>query len=377
MTELRRIEANEIKLGDALRWPLYDARGGLLLSRGQVISSRRHLEALLTCGLFRGPDHEPAANETTAPDNALDDDTCPFDIISGIPDRLSNALASISKGERAGQGQVIRMAREIQQVCEINPDAALGAVHLFRDGSYPLVHLLHTAILCEIISLRLDYRKERRIPLLCATLTSNISILGLQETLHKQAKPLTEEQRARILHHPEESVEILKKSGVTGELWLKSVLQHHERIDGSGYAAKLEGDQIHMDARIIALADIYSAMITPRSYRNGMPAKEALRELFLTRGKSVDNSLSEIFIKELGVFPPGAYVELNSGERGIVIKRGRDYNQPSVAALIDAKGMHFTRPLIRIGSSDENSIKQAILDPIGFPVNLRRVWNYS
>lgn len=371
--KLTRIEPYEITLGDALPWPLYNSQGWLLFERGQVISSRRHLDALLTSGLFRGPD-EPPENAT---DNlpCIDPGQCLFEIISQMPPRLGQALNGLAQGRHESQGRIIRLARELQQICEADPNAALGAVHLFHDGSYPIVHLIHTAILCELISKRLGYRQERRIPLLCATVTSNISIIGLQERLHRQAEPLTEEQHALIQHHPEDSVRILQQAGVTGELWLKTVLQHHERIDGSGYGNRLKGGEIIMDARIMALADIYSAMITPRKYRPAMPAKDALRELFLTRGKNVDNKLSEVFIKELGVFPPGAYVEMNNGERGIVIQRGRDYKQPRVSVMVGPGGQHYANPILRDGRMEEHRIRRPCPDPIDFPVNLRRIWS--
>ncbi len=375
MEKLTRIESCEITLGDALPWPLYNAQGWLLFERGQIISSRRHLEALLTCGLYRGPETPPEAALESLP--CIDDNQCVFDIISQIPPRLSQALTGLAQGKHEYQGRIIRLARELQHICKADPNAALGAVHLFHDGPYPIVHLIHTAILCELISMRLGYRPERRIPLLCATMTSNISIIKLQEELHLQTAPLTEEQCELIQHHPEDSARILKQAGVTGELWLKTVLQHHERIDGSGYGGQLKGSEIIMDARIMALADIYSAMITPRKYRAGMPAKEALRELFLTRGKNVDNRLSEVFIKELGVFPPGAFVEMNNGELGIVIQRGRDYKHPQVSILIGPKGQHYANPIIRDGKTEPHRIRRPSPDPIDFPINLRRIWNFN
>ncbi len=371
--EYRRVQPDEVTLGEALPWPLYNAKGGLLLERGQVISSRRHLNALLTSGLYHGPEEPP--RQAAEPDISIGENDCPFDIIASIPERLSEALNGLANGATEYQGRIYRLAREIQFVCKQDPDAALGAVHLFHDDRYPLVHLLHTAILAEIIAVRMGYVPERRIPLLCAALSSNLSIMGLQHTLHLQSEPLSEEQRKQIDQHPTESVEMLKRAGISGALWLRTVEQHHERIDGSGYPRKLKGRQIIPDARIVALADMYSAMITPRNYRPPVPAKEALRELFLSRGKSVDEKLSALFIKELGVYPPGAFVELNNKERGIVIQRGKDSSPPVVSAMYGPDLKPYSMPIKRRCDQPEYQIKEAVPETLETQLNLRLVWH--
>ncbi len=376
MSKLQRITREDITLGEALPWPLYDILGGVLLQSGQVISSQRHLDALLASGLYRGPDEEPPA--TLKPGcKPVASGQCFFDAVTAMPSRLASILEGIKKGHADSQSRIIRLARELQQLCDVDHDAALGIVHLFHHGIYPIYHLIHCAILCELISERVGYRQERRLPLLCATLTSNISIIDLQHRLHAQSEPLTNEQREQIKNHPRESVRILQKAGITGALWLQTVRQHHERMDGSGYGAQLKGDQIHLDARIMAIADVYAAMITARDYREGICPKDALRELFLNRGKSVDHTLSEIFIKELGVYPPGTFVMLNNGEQGIVTRRGQDHRQLQVSALLGPNGEHYANPILRDGKTTEYQVKKVSKNTLDCAINLKRVWQFK
>ncbi|PCI66887.1 MAG: hypothetical protein COB26_10540 [Piscirickettsiaceae bacterium] len=61
---------------------------------------------------------------------------------------------------------------------------------------------------------------------------------------------------------------------------LKIILQHHGRIDGGGYHQGLAGDKIHQGEKVVALADMYSAMITPRAYREPIMAQQALKRIF-------------------------------------------------------------------------------------------------
>ncbi|HKP75081.1 MAG TPA: HD domain-containing phosphohydrolase [Longimicrobiaceae bacterium] len=92
-------------------------------------------------------------------------------------------------------------------------------------------------------------------------------------------KPLSEEQRAQIKHHPHQSAAILEPLEERHPGLMKIVSSHHECWDGSGYPCGLAGEEIPLEARIIALADVFDAMTQPRSYKQAMPVEEALEKL--------------------------------------------------------------------------------------------------
>ena len=77
------------------------------------------------------------------------------------------------------------------------------------------------------------------------------------------------------------------------------VLTHHERPDGQGYPVGLAGDQIPLEARILAVADAYEAMTNDRVYRTAMPESEARAELKRYAGTQFDAGLVETFVKLL------------------------------------------------------------------------------
>ena len=81
--------------------------------------------------------------------------------------------------------------------------------------------------------------------LMAAALTMNIGMLSLQEVLYQQEKDLTSEQKQLIDSHPAQSVVMLREAKVTDRLWLKCVLAHHEKIDGTAYPNQLSGEQYH------------------------------------------------------------------------------------------------------------------------------------
>jgi len=115
------------------------------------------------------------------------------------------------------------------------------------------------------------------------------------EILSKPGK-LTKIEFEMIRTHPEAGYEILKDVDF---LWpiAQTVLQHHERIDGSGYPAGLKGDQILLEAKIIAVADVVEAISSHRPYRPALGVDAALKELRDNRGKYYDPVVVDVCLR--------------------------------------------------------------------------------
>ena len=153
---------------------------------------------------------------------------------------------------------------------------------------------------------------------------------------------------------------LLKAAGVEDPLWLDAVLHHHERLDGSGYPHGLMGRDIGDGARLLAVVDIFSAMVRPRAYREAVIARNALRNLFMERGTAVDTELPGLLVKEIGVFPPGTVVRLASGEVGVVTHRGGNAACPRVARLVNANGTFAAVARSRDTREAEHVIVEAV-----------------
>jgi putative two-component system response regulator len=98
---------------------------------------------------------------------------------------------------------------------------------------------------------------------------------------------LSKPELALVRAHPEAGCEMVRD---TDSPWPLSdvILQHHERLDGSGYPRGLHGDQILADARILAVADVFEAMSSNRPYRHAYSVDEALSELRAGSGQRYD-----------------------------------------------------------------------------------------
>ena len=128
---------------------------------------------------------------------------------------------------------------------------------------------------------------------------------------------------------------------------------------------------------MLAIADIYSAMVRDRPYRKAMVSGEAMRKLMLEQGQKTDSRLIHMMIKEIGVFPPGAIVRLANGEIAVVKKRTENSASPIVCAFIKPDGMPMLTPLQRDTANDKYRVEGIVpfSNYRGSVVVLRSLWN--
>jgi len=149
--------------------------------------------------------------------------------------------------------------------------------------------------------LGLDGRAREQ--LVVGSLLHDIGKIGISERiLHKPAK-LTQEEFAVIQLHPRIGYRLIEQVAALAPI-APAILHHHERYDGGGYPTGLVGEQIPLEARIVCVADAFSAMTADRPYRARMPLDEACEELLRHAGTQFDPEIVRVFVEE--VRKPGA-----------------------------------------------------------------------
>lgn len=111
--------------------------------------------------------------------------------------------------------------------------------------------------------------------------------------LNKRGK-LTEYEMNIVKQHPQIGAEYLKNIGYDNDIFI-AVLQHHERIDGTGYPNGIKGKDICLYARIIAIADSYDAMTNLRTYSKPLSKEQAIKELIRCSGTQFDEYLVAVY----------------------------------------------------------------------------------
>ena len=364
----RRLTDADVQVGKPLALSVHDESGTLLLKQGYIVASERQKDRLLNQKVYISLVEEKASTKPMRPiSELLPEKEIPtlsvFDWVENHYQLLQNLYLNFNDPEAGSYKKVLILAEHIQRASQKHSNGLLAAVQLATDKAYSPIKALHVGLLCEALGSRAGLNATQRIPLIAAGLTCDIGMWKLQEQLRTREAALTDEQFKYIRSHPQRGRQLLEHIGVLDAVWLQTVEQHHERLNGSGYPAGLSGDNVIQTARIVAIADTYSAMIRSRGDRDQRMPKEAMRDLFLSRGEEIDATLAQLFIKEMGLFPPGFTVRLNSGEIGIVTGTGNNASSPDVDVIIDAKGEPLKRAIYR----DTLEKSYAIADILALP----------
>lgn len=359
---LKPLTVSDIRVGEPLPWPVYDRSGMLLLKQGVMVASEQQRRGLIERGFM--PDRGASTREhQRAPADARALADTAFGRIRLLASRLRSIHLAFTATDGPAGGLATRVAQlvaELQAALQDDSDAVLAALQIDAAENGFIERHLHAAALCELIGQSLDYPPAERLSLACAALTFDVGFTPLYGVLDRQAGPLDAEQRGRLHDHPGQSIALLQQAGVDDPTWLTAVADHHERIDGSGYPRGLRGDAIGRGARLLAICDSYSAMIRPRAYREAKQARVALRDIFLERGKQIDEALAAAFIKELGIYPPGTFVRLQNGEIAVVTRRQRDAAHPALRCVVGRDGTPLARAAVRDCQTSEAAIVEVV-----------------
>ena len=115
-----------------------------------------------------------------------------------------------------------------------------------------------------------------------------------QEILCKPGK-LTHQEFEVVKQHPKLGYDFMQKNSKLPEPALNIILEHHERIDGTGYPNKSKGAELSVMSKIVSICDVYNALVSDRVYRLAMSTKKALAILDSAKGSQLDSNLVELF----------------------------------------------------------------------------------
>jgi HD-GYP domain-containing protein (c-di-GMP phosphodiesterase class II) len=233
-------------------------------------------------------------------------------------------------------------------------------------------HMVNVTIMCLQLGLGLGYNKSRLNKLGLAAFLYDIGMVRLEDISLKSSSLLPQE-RDKIHSHPFYSSDILSGVKEISDVVITAIKQHHERMNGQGYPDGLRDTEISEYARIIGVVDVYEALTHERPNLKKISAHEAIKEMLYSGSASFDRKILKLLIDQIGIYPIGSWVELNTNEIGRVISINEDFSlrplvkiffdkdreridQPRLVDLVKQPNLFIKRPL----SEDEVSRKTRI-----------------
>jgi putative nucleotidyltransferase with HDIG domain len=170
---------------------------------------------------------------------------------------------------------------EIDRICE----AFAGVVDAKSPFTYH--HSMGVADVATSIAMALHLAPDRVQLVRRAALLHDLGKLAVPNTILDKAGHLTPDEWVVVVQHPRLTREILSRIASFVEI-AEVAGAHHEKLDGTGYPDQLTADQLSLEARIVAVADVYQAMIERRPYREGMSHSEAMKIMYRLAGPKLD-----------------------------------------------------------------------------------------
>ncbi len=196
--------------------------------------------------------------------------------------------------KKVAEEHLRRYAKQLEHVFmqTVGVATALGEI---RDP-YTAGHQKRVAEIAVAVGKEMGLDKEKLEGLEVGGFLHDIGKVAIPAEILVKPGRLTQIEYDLIKTHPTVGYEVLKNVDFPWPV-AQIALQHHERIDGSGYPQGLKGDEILLEARILAVADIIEAMASHRPYRAGLGVDKALSEIEHGRGTAYDPSVVDACLK--------------------------------------------------------------------------------
>ena len=222
-------------------------------------------------------------------------------LVVGIPVALDLARSAQSR-PLAGDLDAVELVHSEERFLGSHVRAL--TVELGRRDTYTEQHTRRVALRAVQVGERLGLSKRHLRSLAIGGLLHDIGKLAVPDAILKKPGPLDDVEYAVIKRHPEWGTRLLDQVGGFPKSVRRLVRDHHERLDGLGYPNGLSGDALDLDTRILAVCDVYDALISSRVYRPPWTHQEAMSLLREQVGTAFDarcvNALAEVLDREAG-----------------------------------------------------------------------------
>lgn len=224
-------------------------------------------------------------------------------------------------------------------------DAMIMLMDLSVTDHYLYQHSLNVCIYACMLGMHAGYDRETLTMLGLGALLHDIGKTKIPLDILNKKDKLTVLEWETVKSHTELGFQMLKDEPNIPLLSAHCALQHHERLDGSGYPRGLKGDDIHEFAQWIGLIDSYDAMTTQRPYRPTLLPHQAMEMLFAGAGTLYNLSMVEMFRDKVAAYPLGSTVRINTGETGVVVDiNASSPMRPVIRLLENERGEPLAQP---------------------------------
>ena len=329
---------------------MYASYGTLLLSRGSVLEQQHisRLDKLGYVGVYIEDEVSGGIEIREVVDPLVREYACAA--VEGLfnSTKLSENNAHLLK-------EIEALLDAISNQILASRDSVVSLASLKTLDNYTYQHSVDVGILSLIIGRGFDLSKDEMMDLGRAAFFHDIGLMFVSDDIVNKSTELSPEEYEGIKKHPEYghtflSTVLRQPKGVA-----QAALYHHERYGGEGYPRGITGENTPLFAQIIAVADVYDALTSKRSYREEVSPSEAYEHIMSEMGSRFSPDVVNTFVRKIAPFPVGACVSLSDGREAIVVK-----NFPSF----------MMRPFVKIMDKNDDTYIDLAHDPSAMSITV-------
>ncbi len=343
------ISVADVKPGFKITKDVTTPLGGTLFSKGKVILPRdmEILQAFMIEQIeVEGNEGENKADASKIPAKTVSVKGGAASQISNSPlhdeyDKMLGLIKSSYRSITAMTLPIYELRSQLEaMIAHIKDYHVLKFVpRMFNEQDYNY----HNAVLSSLTSYKIaqwcNYPQKDWMQAAFAGLLHDIGNAKVDPAILQKAQPLSPEEKEEVRKHTTNGYQMLRNVTAINEGVRLAALQHHEKIDGSGYPLRLEGTQIHVYAKIVAVADIYHAMTREKSYRKAQSPYLVLEQILKESFGKLDPVIVQTFIQKTTELYNGTKIRLSDGRSGEIIFTDRS---------------NPTRPMVQAGGTIVN-----------------------
>lgn len=349
---MRKLPVWALRVGMEVARPVYDANGFMLLNRGVKLLPE-YIEKLKLLQIYSVYIADSLIPDVEIEDIILDETRQRAKqlirgIIQGAGSQQKNAPSLVIP--KAGLSDLLN---ELISQLLANRNLSVNLADIRSSDDYTFAHSVNVAVLALVIGLAMGLSRGDLVKIGLGAFLHDIGKTCIPNKILNKPGSLTTEEMLQIKQHPVHGRNLLKGQAMVDPKAVKIIYQHHERSDGSGYPEGLNAVQMHLFAKIVAVADVYDALVADRPYRPAYLPHQAL-EILAAESDHFDPEVLQMFYRHLTAYPVGTVVGLSNGLIGVVVSNTVGYP---------------TRPVVRVLCEEER------LDNLVAPYELNLIEN--
>jgi HD-GYP domain-containing protein (c-di-GMP phosphodiesterase class II) len=237
---------------------------------------------------------------------------------AGASKATGGALKSYDQNPKESVRQISLVSAESASSLLADPDSAIVLIAENRQDDGATAHAMSVMTLSLLLGKQANLPEAALATLGIGALLHDIGKRWINPSILRNTERNRHEEAIYATHCRLGHDNLLSLGGVSQPV-LEAVLHHHERFDGSGYPDRLKGDEIHIAARVVGITDRFDKLTNPIDHRRAVSPSEALSIMWTKEKSAYDPVLLQLFVRAMGVYPPGSIVLLSDGRVGSVV----------------------------------------------------------